>query len=211
MKSSANISLVARILCTLCLLTLTSFTNFGERPERWFNDSFRWTVQNSSSLSIKGSSNVNRFGCSTSGAFKSETILGRTLPNKTIELSGSITVDINTFDCNSRMLTSDLRKTLKANEYPQMKIHFINLERTPLTHDNLDYVGGDVFIELAGQKKRFYLRYTLSKTAESLTLSGSRAFTFSDFNLAPPQKIGGMIKVNDDFDVSFHLIIRHIS
>lgn len=196
----------------MCLLTLASFTTpSAHEPEAWFNDTFRWAVQNSSSLSIKGSSNVNTFGCASTGNFKSETVHGQVLKNQSVELKGAVSIDINSFDCNNRMLTNDLRKTLKASEFPNMRIHFINLERVPLTHDDYDYVGGDVYIELAGQKKRFYLRYALTRTADGLTLSGSRAFSFSDFNLSPPQKVGGMIKVKDDFDVSFKLVIRHLS
>lgn len=211
MKPTACIYRITGATCALCLLMLTSFTNHRTNTEAWFNETFRWSVQNNSSLSIKGSSNVNTFGCSSSGNFKSETIHGRILPNNSVELKGTVTININSFDCNNRMLTNDLRRTLKASEYPNMKIHFINLERVPLTHDNYDYVGGDVYIELAGEKKRFYLRYVLSKNGEGLTLSGSRAFSFSDFNLSPPQKVGGMIKVKDDFDVAFELVIHHSS
>ncbi len=212
MKTTANIKRIWSGISALCLLTLASFTHSpAHAPEAWFNDTFRWAVQSSSSLSIKGSSNVNTFGCSSTGNFKSETVHGQVLKNQSVELKGAVTIDINSFDCNNRMLTSDLRKTLKASEFPNMRIHFINLERVPLTHDDYDYVGGDVYIELAGEKKRFYLRYALTRTADGLTLSGSRAFSFSDFNLSPPQKVGGMIRVKDDFDVSFKLVIRHLS
>lgn len=209
MKPVANINRVLTAMCGLCLLMLASFTNHtANAPEAWFSDTFKWAVLKNSSLSIKGSSNVNTFGCSSSGSFSSETIHGRVLENQSVELKGAITISVNSFDCNNRMLTNDLRKTLKSSEFPNMRIHFINLERVPLTHDDYDYVGGDVYIELAGEKKRFYLRYALTRTADGLTLSGSRAFSFSDFNLSPPQKVGGMIKVNDDFDVSFKLVIR---
>lgn len=211
MKPTANIKRIAGAVCALCLLTLASFTYPEANSGAWFDGTFRWTVQNSSSLSIKGSSNVNTFGCSSSGNFQSETIHGRVHQNKSVILKGAVTININSFDCNNRMLTNDLRKTLKANEFPNMKIHFVNLERVPLTHDDQDFVGGDVYIELAGERKRFYLRYSLTRTADGLTLSGSRAFSFSDFNLSPPQKVGGMIKVKDDFDVSFKLVIQHRS
>lgn len=210
MKSRAYITRITTTIGVLCLLTLASFTNPEISTGAWFNDTFRWTIQSGSTLSIEGSSNVNTFGCSSSGNFQSGTIHGRILQNKSIALKGAVTININSFDCNNRMLTNDLRRTLKASEYPDMKIHFINLERVPLTHDNYDYVGGDVYIELAGEKKRFYLRYALTRTGDELTLSGSRAFSFSDFNLSPPQKVGGIIKVKDDFDVSFKLVINHI-
>jgi hypothetical protein len=35
------------------------------------------------------------------------------------------------FDRRSKMITDDLRKTLKAEEYPTLAIRFLSLERTP--------------------------------------------------------------------------------
>ena len=38
-------------------------------------------------------------------------------------------------------------------------------------------------------------------------LRGKRMFKFSDFGLKPPTKMGGMIKVKEDIEVAFHLVL----
>lgn len=211
MQNRTHISLLntLTLLGILCLLS-----SFAFQPQHKNNNTlksnFKWGIQRNSSITIKGSSNVNTFGCSSSGNFKSETLHGTIKPNQSIEMKGSVTIDIHSIDCNNRILTNDLRKTLKAEEYPNMKIHFKSLERIPIASDGEDFVGGNVIIELAGTKKSFYLRYSFVQTKEGITLSGSRAFSFADFDLSPPQKAGGLIKVKDDFDVAFTLVIKDL-
>ncbi len=165
-----------------------------------------WAVLPNSFITINGSSNVNTFGCEAIGLFQAETIQGTVEGNgKNVKMKGSISLDINQFDCKNRMLTSDLRKTLKAEEYPKMSIHFVSLERLPLCNGGEDFISGMVVIELAGKRKPFQLRYSFAKTPQGYKLEGSRAFSFADFDLSPPKKVGGLVKVKDDFDVAFTL------
>jgi hypothetical protein len=68
-----------------------------------------------------------------------------------------------------------------------------------------------VDIEIAGVRKRFEVNYQISVDAEkSIHLLGSRDVNFSDFNLIPPRKLGGMIKTNDKLSVAFHLKINQL-
>lgn len=195
----------------LCLLA--SFNNASKHPAHDNNvKEVKWNILNNSSISIRGSSNINTFTCQTNGAFKAETLRGLvTKSNKTVEMAGAITVPIEQFDCKNRMLNTDLRKTLKADTYPEMKIQFLSLERMPIPNEGEDYVSGYVIIELAGKKKKFHLRYAFSEIPNGLILSGSRSFSFADFELSPPKKVGGLIKVRDDFDVGFTLVLSKVN
>ncbi len=183
------------------VLLLSSFSQQGFAQSK---SSFVWNILPHSSIMIYGCSNVNTFGCSSTGAFKSRPIEG-VAGKGNVNLKGSIAIAINQLDCKNKMLNRDLRKTLKAEEYPTLTINFINLERMPLLNTNSDIVCGTVQIELAGKRKNFSLRYVLTKTKEGLLLEGGRTFTFSDFDLKPPHKIGGLVKVKDKFDVNFAL------
>ncbi|WP_353195154.1 YceI family protein [Parapedobacter defluvii] len=206
MKATIYIPPLSILLSLGMLGSLTSFRSMESRDEG--SSSLHWNVLPSSSIAIKGSSNVNTFGCDASGTFNAQPLVGILAKNgKSLDMKGSISIAINQFDCGNRMLTSDLRKTLKADEYPQMTIHFVWLERMPLCDGGEDFISGRVIIELAGQRKPFYLRYAFSKTSSGYKLQGSRAFTFADFNLSPPKKVGGLVKVKDDFDVAFTLLL----
>ncbi len=198
-------NVMKRIPLFLAMLCLLASFKAGRIDENG-SPMLRWHVLPSSFISIKGSSNVNTFGCEVSGAFSAQPLKGMATKNgKGVDMEGSIRIAINQFDCGNRMLTSDLRKTLKADQHPHMTIHFLWLDRMPLCEGGDDFITGRVVIELAGQRKSFHLRYAFSKTDTGYQLAGSKAFTFADFDLRPPQKIGGLVKVKDDFDVAFTL------
>lgn len=196
-------------LMTVCMLS--SF-NYAIPQHHGNSGEVNWAVLPNSYITINGSSNVNTFGCEATGLFHAETIHGTTAQDgKSIKMTGSITLAINQFDCNNRMLTNDLRKTLKADEHPKMSIRFLSLERMPFCNGGEDFLSGMVIIELAGKRKSFNLRYSFTKTNSGYRLQGSRAFSFADFELSPPKKIGGLVKVKDDFDVAFTLLLGNIN
>ena len=170
----------------------------------------RWAVEKSSTLRVEGSSNVNTFRCDMQGYYHTDTITGfeEGAASKPVRLKGAIVVDVFKFDCHQRMITSDLRKTLKAEEHPRMTIRFLSLERMPEFIGNTELVKGLVEIELAGTKKKFDILYSFVKPGgKTILLNGGRTFTFSDFKLSPPKKLAGMIQIRDKFDVNFRLTL----
>lgn len=186
-------------------LLVTLFSSFGKQPTV-----MSWRIHQSSSINIHGSSNVNTFGCTASGAFQSKPIAceyKNTKASMQAVMQGSVTVAIKSFDCKNRLLDNDMRKTLKADEFPHLTIQFLELERLPDVDSEVDFLSGKVQIELAGKQRQFYLRYAFNKTPNGYLLKGSRAFTFADFDLSPPKKVGGLIRVKDDFDVGFTLVL----
>jgi len=46
--------------------------------------------------------------------------------------------------------------------------------------------------------------------AGTVVLQGSRCLSFSDFGLAPPTKMGGLVRVKDALDVHFTLCLRRL-
>ncbi|MEJ7830627.1 MAG: hypothetical protein WKF91_20625 [Segetibacter sp.] len=81
----------------------------------------------------------------------------------------------------------------------------------PALSDKTESINGGIEVELAGVVKRFELCYSFTKIgAGYLKLNGGRTFCFSDFKLSPPRKLAGLVKIKDDFDVSFQLILRTI-
>jgi hypothetical protein len=109
------------------------------------------------------------------------------------------------------MITNDLRKTLKSDEYPRMTIRFISLQSMPQEQRKIEWIKGLVEVELAGVVRRFELNYSFSRiSAGYIILNGSRDFSFADFKLTPPEKLGGLIKIKDAFGVNFQLILRAV-
>jgi hypothetical protein len=106
-------------------------------------------------------------------------------------------------------MTSEFKKTLKYKDHPRLIITFISLDKMPVFSDRAEMVKGSVDVELAGVCRRFEIIYTSCKAdATTLKLVGNRQFGFSDFGLQPPEKMGGLIRVNDVLNVQFTLCLR---
>ena len=115
-------------------------------------------------------------------------------------------LDVQSFDCHNAIMTKDLRKTLKEKEFPKVTIRFISLSKYPNAGGQQEDIKGSVAISLAGVSKQVEVDYRFIKTGiKTLTLIGTKAVNFSDFEIIPPRKLGGMIKTNNTLDVEFVL------
>ncbi|MEO5911216.1 MAG: YceI family protein [Pelobium sp.] len=170
----------------------------------------RWVINKSGYLQVKGSTTVNTFTCVIPNYIHPDTI--SIYRNKsTIKLSGEIALSVNAFDCHNAMMTAQLRKTLKAAQYPHIKIRFISLSELPLLGNQKEQVKGWVEIVLANVTKRYEVDYQLFKDAQNtIHLTGLQDVNFSDFKLSAPSKLGGMIKTDDRLGIEFQLQFKEL-
>jgi hypothetical protein len=169
----------------------------------------KWVVQKGGSLKVDGSTNINKFSCKIADYSLPDTIAiykNNNVKDVILPMTGRLALDIGSFNCGNPIMTSDLRKTLKAKEFPKLYISFISLSKIPEANKINGDITGWVDIELAGVKKRFLVNYIFSSASnQSFHLTGTKSINFSDFNLTPPRKLGGMIKANEKLDVEFQL------
>jgi hypothetical protein len=170
----------------------------------------KWLISETSSLSVNGSTNVNKFSCDIARCDQTDT-LTVWKSEKGIVLTGSINPAVLSFDCHKAMMTHDLRKTLEAKKYPRLHIQFLSLSALPELTDKPATITGQVEIEIAGVKKLYDVAYHISIDNDNvINLLGSREVNFSDFKLLPPHKLGGIIKTKDQLTVAFHLKMKSI-
>ncbi len=171
----------------------------------------RWLVLNGGTLRVNGSTNINTFSCIVANKIASDTITFILNKDGSAIMAGNISLDIFGFDCHNPMMTLDLRKTLKAKDYPVMKIDFISLDKIPALKPTQEQIKGWVNIELAGVTKKYEVSYKVSMDNNKVIhLIGDRSVNFSDFNINPPKKLGGIIRANDNLDVEFGLNLKEI-
>lgn len=173
----------------------------------------KWLVTQNSSLCVNGSTNINKFSCEIPSCDQTDTLtIMKSKVDRAITLSGNIGLSIQSFDCHNSVMTRDLRKTLKEKQFPKLHIIFLSLSSFPDLSTKAQSITGVVNIELVGVTKRFDVNYQVSVDNEKVIhLLGSRDINFSDFNLVPPRKLGGLIKTNDKLSVTFHLKIKEIN
>jgi hypothetical protein len=170
----------------------------------------RWVITKGCFLKVEGSTNVNKFNCMIANHSSPDTLsFYKGNPGEPLKVLGNVKLDVRKFDCHNPVMTADLRKTLKVKEFPNLVIQFLNLSKYPNSNDATELVNGAVTIELAGVTKRFNVAYKLIKNGpHSLIMVGTRQVTFSDFNIVPPRKIGGMIQTNNELKVEFNLNVK---
>lgn len=163
------------------------------------------------SLKVDGSTNVNQFTCAITNYSKPDTIHVSRNTNPSVKLNGAIRLDVKNFDCHNKPMTDELRKILKAKEHPQLMIKFVSLNQYPESKTKNKIINGIVFIELAGVTKKFEVHYkVISADHSNIHLVGSREVLFTDFNITPPKKLGGMIRTNDKLQVEFNVKMKVI-
>jgi hypothetical protein len=176
-------------------------------------DTMKWVVDKNSTLQISGRTNVNRFSCAV-GEYADPDTICFAKPCRGVNgvaLSGEIRLPIDGFDCNNRMMTGEFRKALHDQQYPELSISFISLDRMPEPCGVLQSLKGWVDIGLSGVTRRFEIDYSsLMADAGTIVLQGSRKLGFSDFGLVPPRKMGGLVRVDDALDVHFTLCLRRL-
>jgi hypothetical protein len=171
----------------------------------------RWAVASNSSLNIEGRSNINQFCCEVTKYLVADTL--EYVKNETTRQflfsNRGLTIDINDFDCHQRLITNDFRKTLKADQSRYLKIHFISLDAFDTR--NRQTVKGKVEIWLAGQVKCTTIDFITNATNNGLIqMNGTKTLLFSEFNLTPPRKLAGFIKIKEEIRVNFELFFKPV-
>jgi hypothetical protein len=171
----------------------------------------RWAVANNSSLNIEGRSNLSSFCCQVTRYLETDTM--QYVKNETtrqfIFTNSCLTIDINNFDCHQRIITNDFRKTLKADQNRFLKIQFLSLDAFDV--HNQQTVKGKVEILLAGQVKCTTIDFKTNATNTGLIqMNGTKTLLFSEFNLHPPRKMAGIIKIKEEIRVNFQLFFKPV-
>ncbi len=166
-------------------------------------------------LLIKGSSNVNKFECKIDGSNINDTITVKYQANGS-DLNFHqfrIDLEVDHFDCQNSMITSDFKESLKADDYPHMIIEFIQL-KFPHSDDpfkNIFPTGIIAMVTLTDKHKKYYIGLEKeSLEGPDVKLTGNLAVDMRDFGLEPPTKMLSLVKVNPLLDIKFSLSMSRI-
>jgi len=171
----------------------------------------RLIVQPASTLNIEGTTNINSYTCAIIRYSGKDTLVlhegGRNI--RPVFVKGAVELDASSCDCGMAPMTSDFRKAINSKQYPSIVIDFISFERMPVYGAMPDRFKGVLKISLAGVTKLFEVNCTINATpAGIIHLVGTRDFNFSDFNIKPPIRMLGAVRVNEALTVSFHLQLK---
>lgn len=169
-----------------------------------------WIIDAGSTLSIQGSTNVNKFTCKFDYYYGGDTLqyLRNHRTGKLNFSSNRMTIPVRRFDCGAKQISNDFRKTLKSETHPELLIAFRSLEN-PFNQNDC-FIDGVVDITLAGVTTTYTVRYLVKLDKNTILLNGTRSVNFSEFGLEAPTKLQGLIKVQDVLNVEFNLVIKEV-
>lgn len=155
-------------------------------------DKEKYFLLDSEKFTVKGSSSVGKFDCDYKLKTRDTLFLN--------ENGLSYELPVKGFRCGNFLLNRDFRKTLKHKEYPEVSFRLANAKKTEENEYNYD-----LYLNIAGKKKTIS---DLVLTKDNTDLKGKIELKFDDFDLIPPQKLGGAIKVKNDIELSIVLEIK---
>lgn len=103
------------------------------------------------------------------------------------------------FGCHNFLLNRDFKKTIKSKEFKDIRVEMCRLRK------NENHYMCDLKLKLAG-KEKVYENTPLRTKANGLT--GTLVVQFSEFDLTPPKKLGGLVKVKEEIKISVNLILQ---
>ncbi|RZL40810.1 MAG: hypothetical protein EOP00_26075, partial [Pedobacter sp.] len=104
----------------------------------------KWIIAEHSNLSVNGTTNVGKFSCNIDQYAKTDTVVIAQDRSDKIILTGAFNIKVANFNCSNFMMTRELRKTLKADQFPHLKVKFLSLKELENINQNVNKVCGNV-------------------------------------------------------------------
>lgn len=163
-----------------------------------------------STITIYGKTNINSFQCSMDQPAVNDAIVVKNLwSNQKLEFEGlKLKYRVDAFECGIHAMNSDFQELLKADEEPYLflQLNSISLHSNNDAFEELD-VDAEVIVYLAGVEKTIHVKggKVYNHSSAHMTLQGDKGLLMTDFNIEPPTKMFGMIKVTNDIEIEFEI------
>ncbi|MFT7233254.1 MAG: hypothetical protein ACI8TA_002478 [Cyclobacteriaceae bacterium] len=164
----------------------------------------------SSEINILGETNVNKFGCELFISTITDSLKVKSEHSVlSIAFDSLILIyHVQGFDCGLSAMTEDFRSILKANDYPHLLLQINQININP-DSKGFERVGvtADVTVTIAGQSRDLLIfdSYVINETDQDLTLHGTETVRMTDFNIDPPIRFWGALRVYDQLTIIFNI------
>lgn len=119
-----------------------------------------------------------------------------------------INVPVKEFKCTNKTVYKDFLTLLKVDQFPYLEIDIPGISSIKSdTDDSLKLKG--VSITVAGISNKFDLICKIDKIDnESQILNGTTRIKLTDFEIVPPVKLLGLVRVKDEIVINFKFCIK---
>lgn len=175
-----------------------------------FNAAFAQTfTAKATSIKIQGNSTMHKWSSTVSKSVFSGNI---EVSDNAVTGIQSATLKVNVKDIksekDSEQMDSRTHKSLNADQFPVITYEFGKAKS--ITRKGNDFVAVvDGKLTIAGVAKNTTMTVTLTPQANGdLKIKGSDRVLFTNHGLKPPSFVAGALKVDNEVDVAFDLIVK---
>jgi hypothetical protein len=183
-------------LCVFLLFSTQIFTQTRNNPVSHSNDC-------NSYISINGRSNISTFSFTYNTPYAADA--WQIIEIKDIGFF-SLAVPVRDFEASNPFMYDDFLELIKAREFPVLKI-IIPKEWIEKAYKNKGTSCPEIEIMLAGVTRIYKIDCNLYDCGSNRFIQGLKMIKLSDFNIQPPVKLNGLVKVSDEIAVNFGLFI----
>lgn len=177
------------------------FSAFGFKADK----SIVVVFKTNSTLHIQGKTNVSKFSCFFDFDFIKDGV------SLSYEKQGDVIVFKNAklkiknqgFDCGGKAINKDFHKLLKTEKYPEI---LMNLKKVNLHNKALDSVRTNVEFTLNNITKAYNIQNYYCIDKKTMQFCGTVDLNIEDFDLKPPKKVLGIIKVKNVITIDYNFI-----
>ena len=207
-----------RIIFFIMLLLKPLITLGQNGNDRAEGDAYYHQIQvPTSSIIINGKTNVNRFDCGLKNSTLNEHIVVKNVwLNQKLEFEGlRLPFKIEDFACSLSAMNKDFYELLGSDKEPYiyLQLNAIMLKPGEQSFEELD-VDAIVDIQLAGKTNTITIQNCkiYNHSAAQMTMRGNTQLSMTSFDIQPPTKVMGMVKVEDQIEIEFEIemIVSHL-
>ena len=192
------------------ILLMTGFANIdGTKPDAV--ETLRYQIDDRSELSISGTSNVNKFCCSSTEQFEQGEVTFEWTSHKRIKVSdGVLNIASQKLDCGGKQINKDFYATLRAEEFPYIRIvlNYLTFTNEPASEEGWMLAVADTDMIIAGCTNHKYLDVEYRRVdKDRFEVRSTTSVCITDFGIEPPKALFGLIQVDKDVDINMFMFI----
>jgi polyisoprenoid-binding protein YceI len=163
-------------------------------------------------LTLAGTSNIHDYSATTTtirvtrvqlGTVPAGDLLDHALAPGTVQ-AFEVAIPVKSLASNKDGLDKNMQKALKADEHPEITFKLLRFENRAAPAVGLRAIG---VLRVAGVDRQVSIDITSERKDAALVVKGTLALLMTDFGIAPPKAMMGMLKTDPKVTITFDVAV----